>query len=75
MFSHGHNVDLLFEIMEELHYSTTEKNARKRNQTWKEITNEYNKRLGTNFTLKQVQNKRKNCLKYFQDRGQIVFEQ
>lgn len=75
MFSHGHNVDLLFEIMEELHYSTTEKNAHKRNQTWKEITNEYNKRLGTNFTLKQVQNKRKNCLKYFQDRGQIAFEQ
>ena len=75
MFSHGHNVDLLFEIMEELHYSTTEKNSHKRNQTWIKITNEYNKRLGTNFTLKQVQNKRKNCLKYFQDRGQIVFEQ
>ena len=48
----------------------TEKNTHKRNQTWIEITNEYNRRLGTNFTYKQVQNKRKNhivSLKKFQN--------
>ena len=69
---HGHNVDLLFELMEELNYSSTENNTHKSNQCWIEITNEYNKRLGTNFTFKQVQNKRRNCLRKFQNEAKLL---
>jgi len=55
----GHDIYLLHNIMEEKNFRN-DGNPHNMKKQWIEITDEYNRQLGTNFTVAQVKNKRKN---------------